>query len=473
MTIHRVRIIQKTIFYLLLVEVVFLLTVTIGLLGIKTKDSSQIIDSYLKQVEFSGTVLFAQNNRVVLREGYGTTDTSLQTYISPDTPFPLLSVTKSFTALAILQLVEDGKINLQDKVSKFVSDFPNGNSITIHDLLTHTSGLPSTQSKIPFPAQPVSQALEEYEQIVPVFKPHENYLYSNVGYQLLALIIEKASGMSYFEYLFKKITEPVGMLNTHHSLELLQHNDISTPVGRSLINQNNYKSVLFSTVTNTQFGAGGLYSNVDDLYNWVLAVNKDSLVKQESFQKMTAVHALSDIGYGWIVVIPQKIFWSSGHDIGFTSFVLNDLTQEQVLIILSNNDNSLFFNQEMRSLYVLAKKLEMIPLFFILKHSWLVLTGINLYLVTKGLYMLKLKQSREVQQNRPSLPVKMFLLVSSFAAIASFGITIFGIYKIVAIRSISLVVHFLPNLFILILNSSSFFLFFITVLTYTWYKHSR
>src|SRR5213595_2850778 len=187
---------------------------------------SSLIDARVKDYAgaglFSGVVLVAKGDAVVYQKAFGLADRTFNVPNSIDTKFHIASLSKPITAAAILLLSERGKLSLDDHVSKFVPDFPNGDRITIEELVTHYSGLAdasslpdytTTWSRMP---QTPASLVEHLAKLPPRSEPGTRYSYSNSNYHLLALIIEKASGMSYGDFLAHNIFTPLGMSNTGH-----------------------------------------------------------------------------------------------------------------------------------------------------------------------------------------------------------------------------------------------------------------
>src|SRR6266849_2533563 len=182
--------------------------------GQKVADSrvASQLQAYLKPFvetgNFTGAVLVARRGRVLFRHAYGMANYELQVPNSPATRFHIASVSKPFTAAAILQLQEQGRLSLSDHLSRFVPDFPNGDTITLDNLLTHTSGIPNvndlpdydTFARTPHTPQ---QLVAKFAGVPLEFQPGGDYHYSNSNYNLLALVLENASGESYGEYIRK------------------------------------------------------------------------------------------------------------------------------------------------------------------------------------------------------------------------------------------------------------------------------
>ena len=156
---------------------------------------------------FSGTVIVTKNGSVLLKKAYGLADYEWNIKNTVDTKFQLASVTKQFTATAILQLVENGKLSLDDKLSKFFPDYPKADSVTIHMLLSHSSGLGLGFKELALTTISADSAYNEIKKIPYEFEPGTKSEYSNIGYYLLGKIIEKVSGEKYVVYLKKNIFE--------------------------------------------------------------------------------------------------------------------------------------------------------------------------------------------------------------------------------------------------------------------------
>ncbi|MGH9957958.1 MAG: serine hydrolase domain-containing protein, partial [Pyrinomonadaceae bacterium] len=176
---------------------------------------------FLEIKGFSGAVLVAKQGRILLRKGYGLANYELGVPNTPETKFHIASVSKSFTAAAIMILVERGLLNTSDSLNKFIPDYPDGDKITVHHLLVHTSGIPNVNS---FPdydakskfAQTPASLIEMFKNKPLTMKPGERCSYSNSNYNVLAFIIEKVSGKGYGEFLKETIFDPLGMKDTGH-----------------------------------------------------------------------------------------------------------------------------------------------------------------------------------------------------------------------------------------------------------------
>jgi len=194
----------------------------------------QLVDALLKEVikghSPGAAVLVAQGGKILFKKAYGYASLEHMVPVTLDTKFRIGSVTKQFTGSAILRLQEQGKLSVRDPLSKFIPDYPRGGEVTLHHLLTHTSGIRSYTGKPGF-LETVSSYITS-EDLIKSFKsdpydfdPGKKWLYNNSGYFLLGHIIEEASGQSYGEFLKQQFFEPLGMKNTgvHHWSDILEH----------------------------------------------------------------------------------------------------------------------------------------------------------------------------------------------------------------------------------------------------------
>ncbi|MFH7028713.1 MAG: serine hydrolase domain-containing protein [Heteroscytonema crispum UTEX LB 1556] len=265
------------------------------------------IDNYLnahvKINKFIGSVFIAQKGKILADKGYGMANYELDIPNTPQTIFRLGSITKQFTAMAIVQLQEKGLLNVNDPIIKYIPDYPpeTGKQITIHHLLTHTSGIPNFTG---FPdyletmmlPSPVEKTIARFKDKPLEFQPGEKFNYSNSGYILLGYIVEKVSGKTYETYLHENIFQPIGMKNTgydHHSTILKNRAS-----GYSLGNDGLINTAYIDM--SMPYAAGALYSTVEDLYLWDRALYTEKLVSKTSLNKMFTPFK-EDYGYGWFI----------------------------------------------------------------------------------------------------------------------------------------------------------------------------
>ncbi len=219
------------------------------------------------------SVLIARNGQILYQKGFGYADVGNRVPVTPETKFRIGSITKQFIATAILKMQEEGKLSVEDKLSKFVPGFPRGDEVTIRHLLTHTSGIHSYTNRpgfLKYVTMPITPAaLVDTIKAYPYdFNPGDRYLYNNSGFFLLGYIIEKMSGMSLADYLKENLFKPLGMNNTgvYTVTRLLDHE----AYGYDRDNVNITKALNWDMTW--AGGAGSLYSTAPDLYTWNEAV---------------------------------------------------------------------------------------------------------------------------------------------------------------------------------------------------------
>jgi CubicO group peptidase (beta-lactamase class C family) len=229
-------------------------------------------------------VLVAQNGRIVFQQGYGSADRKNYKRITSETKFRIGSITKQFTASAILLLQEQGKLRVDDRLSKFIPDYPRGNEVTLHHLLTHTSGIHNYTSKPEFwetvtDYRTPEEMIEFFKHDPYDFNPGERWSYSNSGYFLLGYIVEKVSGQSYSDFLKNQIFTPLAMHNSGiYGTELLTEEAL----GYSY--KNNKVEKALDRDMSTAYVAGAIYSTVTDLYRWNEAVFNSKVLNTTSLK---------------------------------------------------------------------------------------------------------------------------------------------------------------------------------------------
>ncbi len=306
------------------------------------KNYPQLLDQYMQaqnQVKgFTGTVLVMKQNKILLRKAYGMADKEWNISNTPETKFEIGSLTKQFTAACILQLVEQGKLSLDDKLSKFLPKFPKADSVTIHMLLNHTSGIANYTAQLSF-MNVATQHLGQDSMISFIAgkpfttSPGTKFNYTNSGYFLLGYIIEKVSGLSYGNYLEKNIFSKLGMsnsfLNKPDSVLNMRAKGYDIK-GKKTANAD-YISMDWS------FSAGGIISTVDDMYKWDRALYTGTVLNDASKQKMFTP-GKGDYGYGFIIDSLEKHphIWHNGSIPGFLSNFSRYPEDDVCVIVLAN-----------------------------------------------------------------------------------------------------------------------------------------
>lgn len=316
-------------------------------------DADKYINALVRQDHFSGSVLVARGGKVLLRKGYGMANLEQETPNTPQTKFRIGSVTKQFTAMAIIMLQERGKLSVRDSVCKYVPDCPAAwQPITIHHLLSHTSGIPSFTE---FPdnddyerkQMAVLATMERFKNKPLDFQPGEKYTYSNSNYLTLGYVVEKASGKSYEDFLRENIYEPLHMADSgyDHPRNILKRR--AAGYGR---NGNTVVNASYYFEMDTPFAGGSQYSTVEDLYLWDQALYTEKLVSKKSLDAIFTPHAPQDqewhgyfnYGYGWDIgrSFNRKIVWHTGGINGFVAYFGRYTDDKVTIIILCNREDS-------------------------------------------------------------------------------------------------------------------------------------
>ena len=304
----------------------------------------EYINAQMELGRFSGAALIAMDGKILVSKGYGLANHELDVVNTPHTKFRIGSVTKQFTALLIMKLEEEGKLTVDDAVSKYIPDYPRGNDITIHQLLTHTSGIPDILSidgfdDIKRDPLTTSEVIDFFKQEQLDFEPGTDYKYSNSGYVLLTLIIEQISGMSYEQFINETILEPLNMNNTGmDSFTKLIRNraDGYFPAGDGIMNAP-YLSMTIPA------GGGGLYSTVEDMYKWDCALYTEELISKNLLDKIfTPYSDSSSYCYGWrrIEEFGRTCYQHGGGIEGFVCVDKRYVDDDAFIIVLSNFVNS-------------------------------------------------------------------------------------------------------------------------------------
>jgi len=311
------------------------------------------IDGLLKQYhdygQFNGSVLVAEKGKVIYKNSFGMANMEWAIPNQPDTKFRIgsVSITKQFTAALILQLVDEGKIKLDGKLSDYLPDYrkDTGGKITIHQLLNHTSGIPSYTSRPDFSAEvsrdpySVVDFVKKFASGDLEFEPGSKYSYNNSGYFLLGAIIEKVTGKSYETVLKERILAPLGMTNTgydHHApiLQKRASGYQKTPAG--------YVNAAYLDMS-LPYSAGSIYSTVEDLYKWEQSLYEDKIVSAES-KRLMFTPGLSNYGYGVVIADrpigktdqKTKTIMHGGGINGFNSLLTRLVDKQQTIILLDN-----------------------------------------------------------------------------------------------------------------------------------------
>lgn len=291
-------------------------------------------------------VLVAREGQVVYRKGVGMANLELGVPIEPHMVFRLGSITKQFTAVAILMLMEEGKLALDDDITAFLPEYPtHGHTITVEHLLTHTSGIKSyTSMSTWLPLWRTDMALGElidfFKDEPMDFTPGERWLYSNSAYVLLGAIIEKASGLTYEDFLDRRIFGPLGM--THSSYDHTER-IVAGRVAGYQKGATGFENAAYLSMTQPH-AAGALLSSVDDLLLWDKALYTDQLVSQETLRRAFSPATLNDgtltgYGYGWAIASYEghRLIEHAGGINGFLSDAIRLPDDHVYVAVLANS----------------------------------------------------------------------------------------------------------------------------------------
>ncbi|HLU11058.1 MAG TPA: serine hydrolase [Oceanobacillus sp.] len=297
-----------------------------------------LAQAYTAHGKFAGAALVARKGEILLKKGYGLANREHNVPNTPQTVFRIGSMSKPFTAIAIMQLVEAGQLSLDDTVSKFLPDFPNGERITVHHLLSNRSGI---RDYILMPEyQTIKKQRVTTEQVIALFRnepllfePGTQFSYSNGNWVLLGYILEKLTSKSYEAAIRERIFDPVGMRNSGAEWEkpLIQHRANGyDDTGAGYANAELHDDT-------TMHGAGALYSTVEDLYKWDRALYGETLLKQATLQQMFAPISES-YGYGWELhtLHGRRAIGHSGGMPGYASNIARFIDDDVTVIVASN-----------------------------------------------------------------------------------------------------------------------------------------
>ena len=320
-----------------------------------SKDTYTKIDNYLNSSVtngYSASVLVAKDGEILLSKGYGWADRNKKILNKPSTVFNIGSVTKQFTAAAILKLLELDKLNTSDKIEKY---FPLASSdkkhITIHQLLTHTSGISPRTGGFRYDESSKEQFLEEFFKSELMYKPGTKHTYANANYIMLAAIIEEVSQQDYESFLRENFWNPLGMYHTGYksinfNSEQLSHGYYFDYTDGEWKDWGTTQEHLpFTNKHWYSIGKGDIYSTVEDLYQWNLALEKNKIFNAETKKLMETAYVpeneekTSFYGYGWAIFNSSRntkiITHNGSNGIYFADFV-RFVEEDVVVIVLSN-----------------------------------------------------------------------------------------------------------------------------------------
>jgi CubicO group peptidase (beta-lactamase class C family) len=306
--------------------------------------------------QFNGNILFAENGNIITQKSYGYSNFRKKELLTKEHSFQLASVSKPFTSIAILQLIEENKINLKDTIQKFFPDIPYP-GITIHQLLSHRSGMSqythfcdAPDSIWPNKSVTINNqdVIEIISRIVPLinYKPNHKYYYCNTNYLLLASIVEQVSGLSFKQYVKKYIFNPSGMFSST-IYDRTNFEDLVLPA-QGYENKTPWEDVYLNGVV----GDKGVYSTTEDLLKFDRALKENVFIsdslKKLAFSKMNLdKNGNKNYGYGFRLKEHEKygkIVYHTGWWKGFRSYFIKVMDKNQTIIVLNNVKRGRFLN---------------------------------------------------------------------------------------------------------------------------------
>jgi D-alanyl-D-alanine carboxypeptidase len=336
----------------LLLQVPFCAAQTAPVSAVADTALAQRIDAaiagYYKPTEPGASVIVVRDGKTVMRKAYGLASVEKNTPLDPGMSLRLGSITKQFTAVGILMLAEEGKLALGDDITKYVPGYAtSGKKVTIEHLLTHTSGIFNYTNKVSYRGQmqmdlTPRQVADLVKDDPLEFEPGSKWNYSNTGYVLLGMVIEKVSGQPYANYIADRIFVPLGMKDTAYEGFERRPNPHASGHARG---PNGFEPAKLLSMTQP-YAAGSLVSTVDDLALWDAAISSGKLLKAATWKQAFTPYVLSDgkpteYGYGWQyrTFRGTPMNWHGGGIPGFGAFALRLPEQKLFVAVLNNSGN--------------------------------------------------------------------------------------------------------------------------------------
>lgn len=303
-----------------------------------TQSINEYIENMTDSYSFSGSVLISHKGEILLKKGYGMANIDWNEPNTPDTVFRIASLTKGFTALALLQFEEQGLLSLKDPLSKYIPDFPRGNQVTLEQLLMHTSGIRDYTASAEFPSlmgspANLSTVISRIKAQPYDFIPGTQFHYNNSGYILLGAVLEKVSGKPYGSVLDEGILKPLGMAQTAYDDDRIPIKQLATGylyTGGKLFNA---PDLDLSNV----HAAGGMRSTLNDLFIWSQAFYSTELLKEENWNRLFTP-GREHYGMGWVIepLAQKKAIYHTGSIPGYSSILAKFPEDDLTIILLSN-----------------------------------------------------------------------------------------------------------------------------------------
>jgi len=304
----------------------------------KSKDLDELLTTYEKANQFSGSVLIAEKGRIIFEKSYGYRNAPKEEKNTNNSRYRIYSTTKIFTATVILKLEEQGKLSLDDKLSKYFPCFLKGDSITIKNMLSHTSGIPSEAEGSEYTVN--EETLLKSLAGKPLdFSPNKGWNYSNSNYYLLGYIIQKVTGMEYDKVIEEFILKPLQMSNSGFHFNDLKN--ANKAFGYEFVSGKNSNEAL-RFKTDHPFAAGAMYSTVEDMYKFSEAFYKGKILDTNVVRSMYTPYLNDHYGFGQeIYKVPNSgkvLVGHSGGAPGYRCRFIRDLEDDIAIIVLVNSE---------------------------------------------------------------------------------------------------------------------------------------
>jgi len=303
----------------------------------------ELLTTYATQNKLNGTVLVAEKGKIIYEKGFGYRNAELKIPNDVNSIFQIGSITKQITSAVIMELQQEGKLSVHDKLSKYFPGFLNGDKITIENLLTHTSGIHNYTEDTVIMKNDVTKHYSEEQMMAlfksypPDFEPGARWSYSNSAYSILGYIIEKVEKKPYEQVVRQRIFQPLGMSNSGFDFTHLSSPNKTTGYF-SLSPKVAVAPIVDSTIA---FSAGAVYTTVGDLYKWDRAIYTDKILKPESWKAVFTPYK-NKYGYGWGIdsAFGKQYVAHSGGIHGFSSYIIRFPQDEAVVIAFDNSSSN-------------------------------------------------------------------------------------------------------------------------------------
>jgi CubicO group peptidase (beta-lactamase class C family) len=303
-----------------------------------------LLNAYRTLNKFNGTILVCKNGKTIFHNSLGFKDKSKNIFLKKNDIFPIGSLTKPFTSILILKLIEQKLVSLDDKISKFIPEYPRGSEITIQNLLTHTSGIYEELRNPKYLEQLYSRKTFDHDEKMSFFinepldfEPGSKFSYCNSGYTLLGIIIEKITGISYSQNLEQYIFKPLKMNNTGFDYSRIKKDRVT---GYSYLS--NSKNIEVE-VANADlfFSSGALYSNSNDLQKFYRGLKSRTIISDKALKQSISIFK-EGYGLGWFIdkIGNDSVVNHGGNVEGFTSYFAMNLDKDICVILLSNTTST-------------------------------------------------------------------------------------------------------------------------------------